>query len=73
MNLKADDVISLEGKTEFGKAFVKENGSDFKISKVNTWDQYQLVLISLTEKVKRPIIRINLYPESKNFKIIKKK
>ena len=73
MNLKADDVISLEGKTEFGKNFVKENGSDFKIGKVNTWDQYQLVLISLTENVKRPIIRINLYPESKNFKIIKKK
>ena len=73
MNLKADDVISLEGKTEFGKNFVKENGSEFKISKVNTWDQYQLVLVSLTEKVKRPIIRINLYPESKNFKIIKKK
>tara|TARA_R100001198_G_C5117645_1_gene141978 strand:+ start:139 stop:360 length:222 start_codon:yes stop_codon:yes gene_type:complete len=72
MNLKADDVISLEGKTEFGKTFVKENGTDFKISKVNTWDQYQLVLVSLTEKVKRPIIRINLYPESKNFKIIKK-
>ena len=24
MNLKADDVISLEGKTEFGKNFVKE-------------------------------------------------
>ena len=72
MNLKADDVISLEGKTEFGKTFVKENGTDFKISKVNTWDQYQLVLVSLTEKVKQPIIRINLYPESKNFKIIKK-
>ena len=72
MNLKADDVISLEGKTEFGKTFVKENGTDFKISKVNTWDQYQLVLVSLTEKVERPIIRINLYPESKNFKITKK-
>ena len=73
MNLKTNDVVSLEGKTEFGKTFVKENGTDFKISKVNTWDQYQLVLVSLTENVKRPIIRINLYPESKNFKINKKK
>lgn len=73
MNLKAKDVVSLEGKTEFGKTFVKENGTDFIISKINTWDQYQLVLVSLKENVKRPVIRINLYPESKNFKINKKK
>ena len=73
MNLKNNDIITISGKTDFGKSFVKENGPDFKIIKVETWGEYQLLISPINKKSEIRSIWINLLPESKNFKIDKVK
>ena len=69
MELKREDVIILSGKTDFGKSFVKENGSNFEIVKVMTWGEHQLLIRALKENCEIGLIWINLLPESKNFNI----
>ena len=73
MNLKNNDIITISGRTDFGKSFIKENGSDFKIIKVMTWDEYQLLIQPINENSEIRSIWINLLPKSKNFKIDKVK
>ena len=69
--LKRNDEITLRGKTDFGKSFIKENGNKFKVSKVQTWGQHQLLLTALKEDCEIGLIWINLFPESRNFQIYK--
>ena len=69
MDIKKDDVIILSGKTDFGKSFVEENGSNFEIVKVMTWGEHQLLIRALKENCEIGLIWINLLPESKNFNI----
>ena len=71
MNIKKSDIIVLSGKTDFGKSFVKENGSEFEIVKVQTWGEHQLLLRTVKEECDIGLIWINLLPESKNFNIEK--
>ena len=44
MKLKKDDVIILSGKTEFGKSFIKENGTKFEVVKFQRWHEHQLLI-----------------------------
>ena len=69
--LKKDDKINLSGKTDFGKSFVEENGSEFEVVKVQTWSEHQVLLRTIKENCEIGLIWINLYPESQNFKIHK--
>ena len=69
--LERGDNITLGGKTDFGKSFVKENGSKFEVVKVQTWGEHQLLLKNLNENSEIPLLWINLLPESTNFKIKK--
>ena len=71
MKLKKNDIIKLSGKTEFGKSFIKENGSEFEVVKVMTWGEHQILLRILKENSDVGLIWINLLPESRNFKIEK--
>ena len=69
MNIKRNDVITLSGKTKFGKSFVKENGSKFEVVKFETWAEHQLLIRALKEDCEIGLIWINFLPESKNFNI----
>ena len=69
MDIKINDVIVLSGKTEFGKSFVKENGTEFKVVKFQRWHEHQLLIKSLKEDCEIGLIWINLLPESTNFNI----
>tara|TARA_Y100000593_G_C4192086_1_gene277425 strand:+ start:390 stop:704 length:315 start_codon:yes stop_codon:yes gene_type:complete len=69
MKLNAGNTIYLSGKTHFGKQFVNENGNKFKVVKVQTWGEEQLLLRNLTKGSEVELIWINLYPTSKNFSI----
>ena len=71
MNIKEKDIITLSGKTDFGKSFVKENGSEYEIVKVQTWGEHQLLLRTVKQDCDIGLIWINLLPESKNFNIEK--
>ena len=71
--IKKDDKITLSGKTDFGKSFIKENGSEFEVVKVQTWGEHQLLLRTVKENCEIGLIWINLLPESRNFKINNKK
>tara|TARA_Y100000593_G_C4305618_1_gene335581 strand:- start:1666 stop:1902 length:237 start_codon:yes stop_codon:yes gene_type:complete len=73
MNLpvKRDDKITLDGKTDFGKSFVKENGDEFEVVKIQTWGEHQLLLRALKEDCEIGLIWINLFPTSTNFQIYK--
>ena len=71
--IKKDDKITLSGKTDFGKSFIKENGSEFQVVKVQTWGEHQLLLRTVKENCEIGLIWINLLPESRNFKINNKK
>ena len=42
MKISAKDIVTLSGRTDFGKSFIKENGSDFKVIKLQTWAEPQL-------------------------------
>ena len=69
--LKRNDRITLKGKTDFGKSFIKENGTKFQVVKIQTWDQHQLLLRTLKENCEIGLIWINIFPESRNFQIYK--
>tara|TARA_Y100000593_G_C4296810_1_gene331103 strand:- start:1391 stop:1627 length:237 start_codon:yes stop_codon:yes gene_type:complete len=69
--LERGDRITLSGKTDFGKSFVKENGSEFEVVKVQTWGEHQLLLRALKEDCEIGLIWINLFPTSRNFQISK--
>ena len=69
--IKREDKIKLDGKTEFGKSFIKENGSEFEVVKVQTWGEHQLLIRALKENVEIGLIWINLFPTSKNFELYK--
>jgi len=71
MKLKAGNTIYLSGKTDFGRQFVKENGSRFRVVKVQTWAEDQLLLKNRTRGCEVELIWINLFPTSKNFTIDK--
>jgi hypothetical protein len=71
--IKINDKISLSGKTDFGKSFIKENGSEFEVVKVQTWGEHQLLLRTVKADCEIGLIWINLLPESRNFKINNKK
>ena len=65
--LKALDTIVLSGKTEFGKSFIEENGTHYKVIKLQTWDEHQLLLSPLMDNTEIQTIWINLLPQSRNF------
>jgi hypothetical protein len=69
MDIKKDDVIILSGKTEFGKSFVKENGTEFEVVKFQKWHEHQLLIKPIKENCEISLIWINLLPESTNFNI----
>ena len=71
--IKKDDKITLSGKTDFGKSFIKENGSEFEVVKVQTWGEHQLLLRTVKENCEIGLIWIKLLPESINYKINNKK
>ena len=51
MKIKTGDIIILSGKTEFGKSFVKENGTEFEVIKFQTWHEHQLLIKPIKDKV----------------------
>ena len=67
--LKALDTIVLSGRTEFGKSFIEENGNRYKVIKLQTWDEHQLLIAPLKENTEIQTIWINLLPKSTNFSI----
>ena len=69
--LGIDDEIVLSGKTDFGKSFIKENGDKFRVVKVQSWHQHQLLIKALKEDCEIGLIWINLFPTSRNFQIYK--
>tara|TARA_Y100001963_G_scaffold136798_1_gene199808 strand:- start:264 stop:497 length:234 start_codon:yes stop_codon:yes gene_type:complete len=67
--LKRNDIITLSGKTDFGKKFVKENGSEFEVVKFQTWGEHQILLRTVKENCEIGLIWINFLPESRNFNV----
>ena len=61
----------LKGKTDFGKSFVKENGSKFEVVKFQTWGEHQILIRAIKENCEIGLIWINFFPTSKNFEIYK--
>ena len=47
--IKEGDIVILSGKTEFGKSFVKENGTKFEVVKVQRWHEHQLLIKPIKE------------------------
>jgi len=69
MELQPKDIIYLSGKTEFGKSFVKENGTKFEVVKFQTWGEHQILIRALKEDCEIGLLWINFLPKSKNFNI----
>tara|TARA_Y100001963_G_C6757852_1_gene437881 strand:- start:292 stop:522 length:231 start_codon:yes stop_codon:yes gene_type:complete len=69
MKINAEDIVTLSGRTDFGKSFIEENGSDFKVIKLQTWAEHQLLLTPMDGDSEIKYIWINLLPKSRNFKI----
>jgi len=69
LNIQSSDTIVLSGKTKFGKAFIEENGSSYRVIKVQRWSEYQLFIAPLKENTEISNIWINLLPKSTNFSI----
>ena len=69
--LNREDKIVLSGKTNFGKSFVEENGSEFEVVKFQTWGEHQILIRALKENCEIGLIWINFLPTSKNFNIFK--
>ena len=68
MKIKRGYKILLSGKTEFGKAFVKENGTEFEVVKVMTWAEHHLLLKAIKKNCEIGLIWINFgLTESTNF------
>ena len=67
--LKNGSKIVLSGKITFGKSFIKENGNEFEVIKVNTWNEHQLLIKPIKENCEIGFIWINLIPKSTNFNI----
>ena len=67
--IKEGDIVILSGKTEFGKSFVKENGTEFEIIKVQRWDEHQLLIKPIKENCEIGLIWINVLPKSTNFNV----
>tara|TARA_R110002072_G_scaffold267264_1_gene426283 strand:- start:2 stop:241 length:240 start_codon:yes stop_codon:yes gene_type:complete len=69
MKIKTGDIIILSGKTEFGKSFVKENGTEFEVIKFQTWHEHQLLIKPIKENREIGLMWINVLPESTNFNV----
>ena len=70
-NLELGDLVTLSGKSDFGKSFVNENGFDYEIVKTEKWGEYRLLLRSLKKDCETGLVWIGLLPESRNLKIEK--
>ena len=70
-SLDAGNLVTLSGKSEFGKSFIKENGTEYEIVKTEKWGEYRLLLRSLKEDCETGLVWIGLLPESRNLKIEK--
>jgi hypothetical protein len=69
--LNRNDIIILSGKTDFGKKFVEENGSEYEVVKFQTWGEHQILIRAIKENCEIGLIWINFLPTSKNFEIYK--
>ena len=69
--LNRNDIITLSGKTDFGKKFIEENGSQYEVVKFQTWGEHQILIRAKKENCEIGLLWINFLPTSKNFKIYK--
>ena len=65
------DLVTLSGKSDFGKSFIKENGSKYEIVKTEKWGEYRMLLRTVKEDCETGLVWIGLMPESRNLKIEK--
>ena len=63
------DIVTLSGKSDFGKSFLKENGTEYEIVTTEKWGEYRLLLRALKKDCETGLVWIGLLPESRNFKI----
>ena len=63
------NVVTLSGKSDFGKSFVKENGIEYEIVATERWGEYRLLLSTLKKDCETGLVWIGLLPESTNLKI----
>ena len=65
------DLVTLSGKSDFGKSFIKENGSEYEIVTTEQWGEYRMLLRTVKEDCETGLVWIGLIPESTNLKIEK--
>tara|TARA_Y100000741_G_scaffold302332_1_gene243984 strand:- start:454 stop:702 length:249 start_codon:yes stop_codon:yes gene_type:complete len=70
-NLELGDLVTLSGKSDFGKSFVEENGSEYEIVTTEKWGEYRMLLRAVKEDCETGLVWIGLMPESRNLKIEK--
>jgi len=70
-NLELGDLVTLSGKSDFGKSFVEENGSEYEIVTTEQWGEYRMLLRTVKEDCETGLVWIGLIPESRNLKIEK--
>tara|TARA_Y100001937_G_scaffold42057_1_gene59628 strand:- start:508 stop:771 length:264 start_codon:yes stop_codon:yes gene_type:complete len=70
-SLNTGNLVTLSGKSEFGKTFIEQNGTEYEIVKTEKWGEYRLLLKSLKENCETGLVWIGLLPESRNLKIEK--
>ena len=70
-DLKLGDLVTLSGKSDFGKSFIKENGIEYEIVTTEQWGEYRMLLRAVKEDCETGLVWIGLIPESRNLKIEK--
>ena len=68
--LRKDKKVVLEAKSDFGKSFLEENGTEYIVVTTERWGDYRLLLKSLKKDAETGLVWIGVLPESRNFKII---
>ena len=68
-DLKSGDFVTLSGKSDFGKSFIKENGIEYQIVTTEQWGEYRLLLKAVKKDCETGLVWIGLIPESRNLKI----
>ena len=65
------DKVTLSGISDFGKLFIKENGTEYEIVTTERWGEYRLLLRTKKENCETGLVWIGLKPASRNFEIKK--
>ena len=69
--LVRDDIVTLSGISDFGKSFIKENGTEYQIVTTEQWGEYRLLLRTMKKNCETGLVWIGLVPKSRNLKIEK--